>query len=211
MHPWVQTSQGRCLQWGRAGGDDDGHEGACLTWAGQNLPQGWVGYSIFGIQREDVGAWGQLESAHQPQQPHVPKQPHIPSIPQSPAATHSHAKPVRRREGTRPLGSRDGQLCRSEVILPPHSEHIKHRGAQVPLCPLSFFSFPLILSLLCPHTFAPGAAGPFGPLSGCPLLQDPPCPPPEVLPVPPVFSLSFSRTPDLFIFFITVIIILPLV
>lgn len=141
-----------------------------------------------------------------PQAAPYPQHPPVPS-------SHSFSCKACKEEGRHPaIGEqRHGQLCRSEVILPPHSEHIKHRGAQVPLCPLSFFSFPLILSLLCPHTFAPGAAGPFGPLSGCPLLQDPPCPPPEVLPVPPVFSLSFSRTPDLFIFFITVIIILPLV
>lgn len=112
------------------------------------------------------------------------------------AAPHSHAESARGREGVRPLGSGDGRLCRNEVILPRHPEHIKHRGAQVPLCPLSFFSFPLIILLFCPHTFALDAIAP-----SSSVARDPRRLPAEVLTVPPVFSPLFSRTPDLFIFF----------
>lgn len=56
-------------------------------------------------------------------------------------------------------------------------------AAQAPLCPL-FLPFPSIIVPFCPHSF------PSVPLSPLSPSQE----------LPPVFSTSFSRAPDLFIF-----------
>lgn len=69
----------------------------------------------------------------------------------------------------------------------------------MPLCPVSFFSFPLIILLFCPHTFTLRVIVPFRSGSWLPIAAGPSAL--EVLTVPPVFSTLFSRTPDVFIFF----------
>lgn len=69
----------------------------------------------------------------------------------------------------------------------------------MPLCPVSFFSFPLIILVFCPHTFTLCVIVPFRSGSWLPIAAGPSAL--EVLTVPPVFSTLFSRTPDVFIFF----------
>lgn len=68
----------------------------------------------------------------------------------------------------------------------------------MPLCPVSFFSFPLTILLLCPHRFALRVIVPFCSGHRLPIAAGPSAL--EVLAVPPVFSTLFSRTPDVFIF-----------
>lgn len=93
--------------------------------------------------------------------------------PAQPLGPSFSCKTSRGREGTPPLGSRARQHHHSEVIPPRHPEHIKHSRAQVPLCPLSFFSFPLIILLFCPRTFTPRVIVPFCAGSRCPWRMDP--------------------------------------
>lgn len=68
----------------------------------------------------------------------------------------------------------------------------------MPLCPVSFFSFPLTILLFCPHTFALHVIVPFCSGHRLPIVARPSAL--EELTVPPVFSTLFSRTPDVFIF-----------
>lgn len=108
-------------------------------------PARWDGGSSSGVEPTDP-----LERAPGPAQPLGP----------------SFSCKTSREEGRDPpFGDRSRQRHRTGVIPPRHPEHIKHRRAQVPLCPLSFFSFPLIILLFCPRTFTPVSLSPSAPVA----------------------------------------------